>query len=229
MSKYCLLINTALEPFEVILHDGKHVHLSLNQIDSRSMSESLLERVTAACRPDEISSIMLINGPGSYTGIRVGVAYAKTLAMIIECPLYTCSTLEAFAWNSSISSKVFAVLLPSKAQSYYLQLFQKNNGRVQCISEINAVSKDEIIRIIKTFQAPYKMYCQIETGCFDFFSQEVSFVTFQELDLSLESIAKMLMLDSKAIKSVDYKQVCPYYFYSPQVGASKKTCLNTSR
>lgn len=52
-------------------------------------------------KPNCIDKILVVNGPGSFTGIRIGVTIAKTLAYSLNIPISTISTLEAMAISSN--------------------------------------------------------------------------------------------------------------------------------
>ncbi|HEY2156775.1 MAG TPA: tRNA (adenosine(37)-N6)-threonylcarbamoyltransferase complex dimerization subunit type 1 TsaB, partial [Isosphaeraceae bacterium] len=72
---------------------------------SRQHGRGLLASVRAllldACiRPDELAAIGIGLGPGSFTGLRIGLTAAKTLAYAVGCPLFTFDSLEAIAGNA---------------------------------------------------------------------------------------------------------------------------------
>lgn len=56
---------------------------------------SMLESVNL--KPEDIDKIIVVNGPGSFTGIRIGITIAKTFAWALEKPIITVSSLEAMA------------------------------------------------------------------------------------------------------------------------------------
>ena len=61
------------------------------------MAADLLEQ--CGLKPQDLDLIAVATGPGSFTGLRIGVAAAKGLAWAAELPCAGCSTLEAMAWS----------------------------------------------------------------------------------------------------------------------------------
>lgn len=59
----------------------------------------MVQRVcqTAQIKPSDLRDIIVSNGPGSYTGLRIGVTFAKTLAYTLNIPLYSISSLQVLA------------------------------------------------------------------------------------------------------------------------------------
>src|SRR3954452_7435299 len=63
----------------------------------RARAGDLLEAVAELIDPDEIESIVVGRGPGSFTSIRIGLAFARSLSFTLAVPVSGASTLDAFA------------------------------------------------------------------------------------------------------------------------------------
>jgi tRNA threonylcarbamoyladenosine biosynthesis protein TsaB len=70
-------------------------------------------------------------GPGSYSGLRGGLAVAKTLAQTLKVPLAGISTLEAIAYNLINVEGTMAVILDAKADEYNFALFGASRGKLK--------------------------------------------------------------------------------------------------
>ncbi len=80
--------------------------------------EELLSQVQVEW--NEFKSILCTTGPGSFTGLRVGLATARGLALALKCPCHGVSVFEAFAYSHA---QPIAVVLDAKRDQLWLQLF----------------------------------------------------------------------------------------------------------
>ncbi len=102
-----LSIETSTKACSAAIHqDGKLLSVSElnNEKSSSGMLTTLIEHVvkTAGLTLQYIDAIAVAKGPGSYTGLRIGVSTAKGLCFTLEKPLIAINTLEAMAYQLSI-------------------------------------------------------------------------------------------------------------------------------
>ena len=101
-----------------------------------------------ASMPRSLSSIEGLAasaGPGSFTGLRVGLSTMIGFRMVTGLPLVTVPTLEAMAWSHQTCSHVLCPMLVSRAQEVYWARFQWRNGRLVRLSEDRVGSIQEVI------------------------------------------------------------------------------------
>jgi tRNA threonylcarbamoyladenosine biosynthesis protein TsaB len=99
---YILSIESATSVCSVALHgDGKLLKLSeVDQENSHAKQLMLLTEdlfLQVGLKPKDLSAVAVSSGPGSYTGLRIGVSVAKGLAFAFNLPLIGVDTLEALA------------------------------------------------------------------------------------------------------------------------------------
>jgi tRNA threonylcarbamoyl adenosine modification protein YeaZ len=68
-------------------------------------------------KPTDIDKIMVVNGPGSFTGIRIGLTVAKTISYSLNIPIYTISSLKAYLVSSEIENKMCVI---EDSKGYYI-------------------------------------------------------------------------------------------------------------
>lgn len=100
-----LFIDTHGEKITILLDNNGHLYEE-SAISNRSHSEvavSTLERILneADISTVEIDEIVVVNGPGSFTGVRIGVVIAKTIAYTLNIPIKTITSLEAIGESSN--------------------------------------------------------------------------------------------------------------------------------
>lgn len=79
----------------------------------------------------ELAGIVVGRGPGSFTGVRIGVATAKGLAHGLGCPLWGVGTLDAIAWGFADETVTLGVLGDAMRGEVYPALFRCGDGRVE--------------------------------------------------------------------------------------------------
>jgi tRNA threonylcarbamoyl adenosine modification protein YeaZ len=74
----------------------------------------------------DLKKIIVVNGPGSFTGIRIGLSIAKTMAYALKIDINTISSLKAYLISSNIQEDKMAVIEDNKG--YYICAFDKDNN-----------------------------------------------------------------------------------------------------
>lgn len=93
----------------------------------------------------DIEGIGVTTGPGSFTGIRIGVLTAKTLSQCLSIPVAGFSTLEVISLNYYVDNTLISPVIDAKMQELYTAFF-KNNKR---ISEDMLIEVREFLRKVK--------------------------------------------------------------------------------
>ena len=112
-------------------------------------SRTLLPMVDALLRSsghtlEEVDVIAVAAGPGSFTGLRIGVATAKGLAWPGDKPCAPCSTLESMAWQvAHMEGEICAVMDARRHQVYAARFLGTGEGLVR-LSQDRAVSLEEL-------------------------------------------------------------------------------------
>ena len=88
----------------------------------------------------DIKNIVCINGPGSFTGLRIGLTVSKTLAYTLNVPIYLMSSLEAYLVSSEYNENNIAVIEDTKG--YYIR---GNNIIEQYVTDMSKYEKYNIV------------------------------------------------------------------------------------
>jgi len=137
MSIYILNIETSTKACSVAIHkNGNLIALKESITENFSHSEKLLVFVeelieTSQIKLVDISAIAVSMGPGSYTGLRIGVATAKGLCYGLNIPLISISTLKSMSLGMSLKMKadLFCPMIDARRMEVYSAFFDINNIR----------------------------------------------------------------------------------------------------
>ena len=140
--------------------DTSHIFLSLGLIEEehvlcsvqmpcwKRQSEEIFPQLidmmdSQSLKPEDIDAVVISEGPGSYTGVRIAMTIAKVMCAMKEIPLYTIGTLQLYA-----GMKTCRVVLDARSKRVYTGKFE--NGlpvediAVRPIDELN-LSEDELV------------------------------------------------------------------------------------
>lgn len=106
--------------------------------------EALLQKSSADAA--EISEIAVNVGPGSFTGIRVGLSFATTLAYLRKLPMVSFNSLELMAAQSKHEGKIL-VSLPAIKGHHYTAAYKIENGKLEEIMSPRSQSDAEIEKL----------------------------------------------------------------------------------
>jgi tRNA threonylcarbamoyladenosine biosynthesis protein TsaB len=147
-----LSIETSADICSVCLSANEKVTLEYNSYE-KNMHDELLAEFTRRILNDahhqiqDLSAIAISAGPGSFTGLRIGAAFAKALCFEDNPKFIAVPTLEAIASNflqiaSNVKKTQISALIPSHKDLIYQQDFDLNGNY---ISDIVTISKDDLI------------------------------------------------------------------------------------
>lgn len=98
----------------------------------------------------DIDVFAVTNGPGSFTGVRIGVAAIKGLAMGADKPCFGVSTLEAMANSLRLwGSFTVCCVMDARCGQFYTATFYCENGNLKRLTDDRAISSQELIDDLK--------------------------------------------------------------------------------
>lgn len=101
---------------------------------------------------DEIDLIAAAAGPGSFTGLRIGVSAAKGLAWARNKPCVNVSTLEAMSWQLSGMDGLVCAVMDARRQQVYNALFDMQNGVPVRLTPDRAISLAQLEEELKNVE-----------------------------------------------------------------------------
>ena len=121
----------------------------------------------------DLSGIGVANGPGSFTGIRIGVAAAKGFAWGAELPCCGVSTLEAMAVSLGVWQGYVCPVMDARRSQVYNALFHVDCGKYTRIREDRAISLLELGEDVKKLSEPVFLVGDGSVLCYNALSEMV--------------------------------------------------------
>lgn len=178
------------------------------------IEESLKE---AGIAYEDLSAIAVSQGPGSYTGLRIGVSAAKGLCFALDIPLIAVDTLKVLASQATISSGLIVPMIDARRMEVYSAIFnskleQVRDVQAEIISEDSFENLQEIIYFVG--DCAEKCKAILTKGNFVFL-EEIKYPSAKEMSaLSYEKYKKN--------DTVDVAYFEPFYLKDFLITTSKK-------
>lgn len=151
-----LSLDSSAVTASVALTDGDRVIKSEFVNSGLTHSETLLPMVKRVMGDYDFSSldaVAITAGPGSFTGVRIGVATVKGIAFAGNIPCYGVSTLEAIAYNFVDENCVVCAVMDARRMQFYNAIFKVENGIVSRITPDRAISIDDLREDLKQYDS----------------------------------------------------------------------------
>lgn len=150
-----LAFDTSNSYLSVALLEDKNLLQIINIDDSNQQSQMLLPLIEKILRDNNIwyqdlDLVATTKGPGSFTGVRVGLSCAKTLAISLDAPLVTVDSLESVAYKYRQKSEKILVIFDAKMDEFFVAEFLNRDENFMTISASQLIGKEELDHLDKT-------------------------------------------------------------------------------
>ncbi len=154
-----LAFETSAKAASVALHDGakllgeQYQNTGLTHSQTLMvMAEDLLKQCGKAVA--DVTAVAVAEGPGSFTGVRIGMAAAKGFAWGGELPCYGISTLEAMAETLGQTNGVICPCMDARRSQVYNALFRAENGELTRLKEDRAIALSDLKQELLELSGP---------------------------------------------------------------------------
>lgn len=130
---------------EILVEIKQHIKLT-HSIGAMPAIEEALQR--ANIEPKAIDAIAVSIGPGSYTGVRIGVTIAKTLGWTLQIPVVPVSSLKILASNID-STTIICPVIDARRNNVYAAIYQGN----ETLLDDGHYSMETVIACLESYKA----------------------------------------------------------------------------
>lgn len=124
-----LAVDTATKSCSVALTDGEHLLAEINLVSPKTHSRHLAGMIREACRfaglaVGDMDAYAVVKGPGSFTGLRIGVSTVKGLAEAASRPIIGISALQALAEQAAAATSLVCPLIDARRGQVYFSTYR---------------------------------------------------------------------------------------------------------
>ncbi|MDO5026982.1 MAG: tRNA (adenosine(37)-N6)-threonylcarbamoyltransferase complex dimerization subunit type 1 TsaB [Tissierellia bacterium] len=148
-----LAIDTSTMISSVGILDGEYTlgEYSLNQVKTHSelllpMTDDLLKKLNLTF--DDIDLFAVAKGPGSFTGLRIGMSAVKSMAQVLDKKIVGVSTLEALAYGI-VSDRLIMPLIDARGKRYFSAVYKWKDGQLHREVEEGLFKEKDIVEFLK--------------------------------------------------------------------------------
>ena len=154
-----LAFETSAKSCSAALHDGRGLLAESYQNSGLTHSQTLMvmaEDLLKVCGKSaaDVTALAVAAGPGSFTGVRIGVSAAKGFAWGAEKPVYGVSTLEAMALGLGVMDGHICCCMDARRKQVYNAVFLAENGKLTRVSEDRAIALEDLKQELEHIDGP---------------------------------------------------------------------------
>ena len=155
MSPTLLTIQTASPAGSIALTAGERLLAELNLDVRKTPTEWLLQSIgdlldKTDVKKADLDAIAVVRGPGSFTGLRVGLATAKGLSLALGCPLLGISSLQCLAMQLPFSALPVCVMLDARKQEVYSASYRWEGGYPNLITAERVAGPEMLLTAVSS-------------------------------------------------------------------------------
>lgn len=169
--------------------------------------------------PKDVDYFAVNSGPGSFTGLRIGIAAVKGMSFAPDKPCVSVSTLESMAYNISADRAVICAVMDARCSQVYNALFEVNDGKIVRMCEDRALQIDELTAELSECTEKIILVGDGARLCFDKMSQSLKNLELANENVLYQRASSTAFAAEKLIENgetVTSSQLMPSYLRLPQ-------------
>ncbi len=172
-----LALETSAKSVSTAISENGKILASAYQNTGLTHSRTLMPLVdgmlrSADLRVQNMDLIAVANGPGSFTGLRIGVSAAKGLAWTLDLPCCGVSTLLAMAQNLRHMDAEIICAMDARRQQVYNAVFRAENGVLERRCEDRAIALEDLYQELKSSSSPQIIVGDGAQLCYTYLSEK---------------------------------------------------------
>ena len=181
------------------------------------MLDALL--INTETKAEELSAIAVNAGPGSFTGVRIGVAAVKGLAFARGIPCVSVSTLESMAYNCLGGDCVVCAVMDARCSQVYNALFRVKGSRIERLCDDRALSLTDLREELRRLDGNIVLVGDGAVISCDFLKGEIGNLSLAPMNIRIQTAASTAMAAFGKLdrgETLTAAELMPVYLRLPQ-------------
>lgn len=232
-----LALDTSAKPVSCALAEGERVIAEFYANTGLTHSQTLMPMIenllnVAGKTVAQLDAIAVNAGPGSFTGVRIGVSAVKGIAFAHKIPCISISTLESMAEKTAgIPQTVICCLMDARCQQVYAALFEKDGeGNLIRLAEDEALTMAQMEERLLTMGRPVILVGDGSAMCYRVWKDTVPNVCLAPAAVRYQSAASTAMVGLRRFADgqvITAEELQPLYLRLPQAERELNARLNS--
>lgn len=125
----------------------------------------------------DVEGFAVANGPGSYTGLRIGISAIKAMCFALDKKCVGISTLESLAYNCIATKGIIIPLMKARNDIAYFAVFKSDGKKLECLHEDSIAEIEEIKSVVDFSSKNINLVGDYADECFEKYFKEYSNVS----------------------------------------------------
>lgn len=204
--------------------DGKIIESTSGE-DKRKHSETFMPMVAALMeqnkiQPKDLDLLAVTSGPGSFTGLRIGMASIKGMAYTLGIKIATATSLDILANGVKEYGGTICPIIDARNRQVYTALYKKEQKGVKRISEYMGIKIEDLAERLLQAEQPIHLCGDASPQYYEFFTKQKN-INCAQLDKkgiypSAAVLVEMAAKQTQGISIADPAEVVPYYLRKSQ-------------
>lgn len=230
-------IDTSATAASVSICEGERVLSEFFVNVKLTHSQTMMPMVQAAldCAMLSLSDIdvfAVANGPGSFTGLRIGIAAVKGMAFAQEKPCVGISTLEAIAQNAVSVPGILCPVMDARVKQVYNALFESDGRQLTRLCPDRALTIAELLEELRVMDRPIILVGDGAQLCYQEFANQLPQVVLVQPNIRYQRASSVCMLAAREIeqgKTVSADALGVQYLRLPQAQRERNARLQKEK
>ena len=161
-------------------------------------------------KKENIDRIAVSIGPGSFTGLRIGLAAAEAMAYAWQCGICGVNTLEAMAYNIPVEGVVLVPVLDAQKGNFYAAFYEWTDGELRKVRPVEMADRETLLQQLQACGKPVLLMGECEKLMKKELPDGIS-VAPEQVRLPKASSVALAAEDTELLTGEDVFTLRPYY------------------